>query len=133
MIQVTRKKKIYKIIVLFITNRRIHIIIYSYSQEETFIDERGIINTNHRVVRTELTDEVSWPYLLPRLLSLENDLCLSRTTGQIAVGGRMCIACSPSVHSARTCDTHLLCSCNIKYAHRRSRICLILSSQLNLV
>lgn len=38
---------------------------------------------------TVLTVDESCPCLLPLLLSLDNDLCLSKTTGQIAVGGRI--------------------------------------------
>lgn len=55
-------------------------------------------------------DDVSCPCLLPLLLSRDNDLCRSSTTGHIAVGGSICTALSPKQHSALTCDTHLLCS-----------------------
>ena len=49
----------------------------------------------------------SLPYLEPLFC---NDLCLSSTMGHMAVGGKMCTACSPSPHSALTEDTHLLWS-----------------------
>jgi hypothetical protein len=47
-----------------------------------------------------------------RLYSLVMERCRSRTMGQMAVGGKMCILWSPSVHSGFTCDAQRLCSCN---------------------
>jgi hypothetical protein len=32
--------------------------------------------------------------------------------GQMAVGGKICILWSPSVHSGFTCEAQRLCSCN---------------------
>jgi hypothetical protein len=47
-----------------------------------------------------------------RLYSFVKDLCRSRTMGQMAVGGKMCILWSPSVHSGFTWDAQRLCSWN---------------------
>lgn len=71
----------------------------------------------NQILRNQLHKEIkctkkylltlSLPYLEPRFWS---DFCLSKTTGQIEVGGRTCTACSPREHSALTEETHLLCS-----------------------
>lgn len=56
-----------------------------------------------------------------RLYSLVMERCRSRTMGQMAVGGKICILWSPSVHSGFTCDAHRLCSCNKfnEYSNRK--------------
>lgn len=53
------------------------------------------------------TELLSCPCLEPLFC---NDLCLSKTIGQIVVGGSIWVANSPSPHSAFTWATHLLCS-----------------------
>jgi hypothetical protein len=47
-----------------------------------------------------------------RLYSFVMERCRSRTMGQMAVGGKMCVLWSPSVHSGFTCDAHRLCNWN---------------------
>jgi len=59
---------------------------------------------------TELVESGVW--LSDLLWFCEKDRCRSRTTGQMAVGGKICIRCSPILHSGFTWDAHLLCNWN---------------------
>lgn len=61
-------------------------------------------------VLTEQLESGVWASDRGRLWLCEKERCLSSTTGQMAVGGRMCTRWSPRVHSGLTCEAHLLCS-----------------------
>jgi len=44
-----------------------------------------------------------------------NEVILTSTAGQIAVGGRICCLNSPKSHSGLTCEAHLLCNCTSQF------------------